>query len=355
MAKIPRLLATSILIFLSRNRVDAVCFRSNMVQMQLLCTYLGAVVLNLKIDLEISEPVNFGSGDHQYLVQKAAVKGGSSKVDHPFTYSSRDTPQEAIKYPHSKHRDAANTYAVQISEDVITNEGSMAAPSPFEDVSIRRGFIVKVFIVLSVQLLITIAVVSVFLFCEPVRNWVISVPWFMFSLFPAVMVVIIVLACCRDIRRQVPANYILLSMTHVSVSLCVLLSELTAVSASSTFKADEILWAAGATTVVTLALTLFALQTKWDFTMLNGVLFVLLVVLMIYGIIAIVIRSYWVHLVYALLGTLIFSMYLVMDVQMMVGGRYHYEVDPEEYIFAALNIYVDIINLFIFILDLIVR
>lgn len=56
------------------------------------------------------------------------------------------------------------------------------------------------------------------------------------------------------------------SMTHVSVSLCVLLSEcvrtVTAVSASSTFKADEILWAAGATTVVTLALTLFALQTK---------------------------------------------------------------------------------------------
>ncbi|XP_035294078.1 protein lifeguard 2 [Cricetulus griseus] len=302
----------------------------------------------MKIDLEISEPVNFGSGDHQYLVQKAAVKGGSSKVDHPFTYSSRDTPQEAIKYPHSKHRDAANTYAVQISEDVITNEGSMAAPSPFEDVSIRRGFIVKVFIVLSVQLLITIAVVSVFLFCEPVRNWVISVPWFMFSLFPAVMVVIIVLACCRDIRRQVPANYILLA-------LFTLLEGLLLGSMSVTFKADEILWAAGATTVVTLALTLFALQTKWDFTMLNGVLFVLLVVLMIYGIIAIVIRSYWVHLVYALLGTLIFSMYLVMDVQMMVGGRYHYEVDPEEYIFAALNIYVDIINLFIFILDLIVR
>jgi FtsH-binding integral membrane protein len=47
--------------------------------------------------------------------------------------------------------------------------------------------------------------------------------------------------------------------------------------------------------------------------------------------------------------------YLVMDVQMMVGGRYHYEINPEEYIFAALNIYVDIISLFIFILDLIGR
>lgn len=44
-----------------------------------------------------------------------------------------------------------------------------------------------------------------------------------------------------------------------------------------------------------------------------------------------------------------------MDVQMMVGGHYHYVIDPEEYIFAALNIYVDIISLFVFILDLIGR
>lgn len=47
--------------------------------------------------------------------------------------------------------------------------------------------------------------------------------------------------------------------------------------------------------------------------------------------------------------------YLVMDVQMMVGGYYRYVIDPEEYIFAALNIYVDIISLFAFILDLIGR
>lgn len=84
-------------------------------------------------------------------------------------------------------------------------------------------------------------------------------------------------------------------------------------------------------------------------------LFVFTSVLVIYGIVTLVVRSYWLHLVYSALGTLLFSMYLVMDVQMMVGGRYHYEIDPEEYIFAALNIYVDIINLFIFILDLIGR
>nr|XP_035969087.1 protein lifeguard 2-like [Halichoerus grypus] len=120
------------------------------------------------------------------------------------------------------------------------------------------------------------------------------------------------------------------------------------------YNAEEVLWATAATAVVTLSLTLFALQTKWDFTMLNGMLFVLLFVLIIYGILLLFIRSYWLHLLYAGLGTIIFSLYLVMDVQLMVGGRHHHsDLHPEEYIFAALNIYLDIINLFLFILQLI--
>lgn len=56
------------------------------------------------------------------------------------------------------------------------------------------------------------------------------------------------------------------SLPHTPVLLCTLFSEcvgtVTTVSASSFYKAEEILWAAGATTIVTLALTLFALQTK---------------------------------------------------------------------------------------------
>lgn len=92
-----------------------------------------------KIDLEVSEPINFSSGDHQHLVQKAAIKSGHSKGDQPFTYSSRNTPQEAIKYPRSKQRDAANTYAVQISDDVISEETITGPPGPFQDMSVRKG------------------------------------------------------------------------------------------------------------------------------------------------------------------------------------------------------------------------
>ena len=45
--------------------------------------------------------------------------------------------------------------------------------------------------------------------------------------------------------------------------------------------------------------------------------------------------------------------YLVYDTQIMMGGGKMYSISPEEYIFAALNLYLDIVNLFLYILQLI--
>ena len=49
-------------------------------------------------------------------------------------------------------------------------------------------------------------------------------------------------------------------------------------------------------------------------------------------------------------GAVVFSLYLVYDTQLMMGGKHKYSLSPEEYIFAALNIYLDVINLFMYIL-----
>lgn len=56
---------------------------------------------------------------------------------------------------------------------------------------------------------------------------------------------------------------------------------------------------------------------------------------------------------YGSAGALIFSMYIVYDTQMMMGGSHKYSISPEEYVFAALNLYLDIINLFLYILMII--
>ena len=37
--------------------------------------------------------------------------------------------------------------------------------------------------------------------------------------------------------------------------------------------------------------------------------------------------------------------YIVYDVQMLMGGEHQHKVSPDEYVFAAVAIYLDIINL----------
>lgn len=65
--------------------------------------------------------------------------------------------------------------------------------------------------------------------------------------------------------------------------------------------------AAGITAVVCLALTMFALQTKWDFTILGGALFVGVIILFVFGIIVAFIPGKTAQIAYASAGALLFS------------------------------------------------
>merc|ERR1719483_181379 len=109
------------------------------------------------------------------------------------------------------------------------------------------------------------------------------------------------------------------------------------------YDVDAVILAVGITAAVTLGLTVFAFQTKIDFTVLGGILFTFLLILIIAGIVmAILPFSRWSMIGYASAGALLFSFYIIYDTQMMMGGKHKYSVSPEEYIFAALNLYLDI-------------
>jgi FtsH-binding integral membrane protein len=106
------------------------------------------------------------------------------------------------------------------------------------------------------------------------------------------------------------------------------------------------------TAVVCIGLTLFATQTKIDFTPYSGVMFVAVLILMVMGMVLMFFRIPWLQTVYAGAGALIFSIYLVIDTQMIVGGSHKNQFSPEEYIFGAITLYTDIINIFLFLLQL---
>ena len=113
----------------------------------------------------------------------------------------------------------------------------------------------------------------------------------------------------------------------------------------SFYKASTVLQALLITLGVFIALTLFACQTKYDFTSWMPYLFGGLWFLILFGFVGIFFRSSTMELVYGGVGSLIFCGYILVDTQLVMR---HYHVEEE--IAAAIALYLDIINLFLMIL-----
>ncbi|XP_061871640.1 protein lifeguard 2 [Colius striatus] len=217
----------------------------------------------------------------------------------------------------------------------------------WDDRNVRRVFIRKVYSILLVQLLVTVVIVAFFTFCEPVKGYIQTHSAWYWASYAVFFVTYLILACCSGPRRYFPWNLILLSIFTLSMAY------LTGML-SSYYNTKSVLLCLGITALVCFSVMIFSFQTKFDFTSCQGVLFVMLMVLFFGGIILAVVLPYqyvpWLHGIYALLGAIIFTMFLALDTQMLMGNR-RYSLSPEEYIFGALNIYLDIIYIFSFFLQ----
>ena len=108
----------------------------------------------------------------------------------------------------------------------------------------------------------------------------------------------------------------------------------------------------GLTAALCLGLTLFSFQTKWDFTGWEIYLFAASWMLFCFGLVSIFFLAKgmpMMNLVYSGLVGLLFAIFLVIDTQKLMGGK-KYSISPEEHIYAALQLYLDIVYIFLAIL-----
>uniref|UniRef100_S4RBK3 Glutamate receptor, ionotropic, N-methyl D-aspartate-associated protein 1b (glutamate binding) n=1 Tax=Petromyzon marinus TaxID=7757 RepID=S4RBK3_PETMA len=201
--------------------------------------------------------------------------------------------------------------------------------SDWTDKTVRRAFIRKVYLVLTAQL----------------PTYVKSTPGLYYASYAVFFVCLIALSCCGEFRRKHPWNIITLSILTLCMSYMVGMI-------ATFYEADAVVMAMGITVAVCVAVILFSMQTKYDFTSCNGVLLVMLVVLMLFSILCIILRNHILNIVYGALGALLFTVFLAVDTQLLMGNH-KYALSPEEYIFAALNLYTDVINIFLYILMII--
>lgn len=115
----------------------------------------------------------------------------------------------------------------------------------------------------------------------------------------------------------------------------------------ATSGANVVINALGTTTFVFAGLALYAAKTKRDLSFLGGMLMAALLALIAISIFSI----FWPlsstgMMAYSFIGILVFSGYVLFDINRMK----HYGVSPEEVPLMALNLYLDFINLFLYIL-----
>lgn len=246
--------------------------------------------------------------------------------------------------PNNQHQGSGGFWSNQKIDFGITDDKLITTEL---DVSIRHAFVRKVYGILSIQLLITFGMALVFNVWDAAGYWLRRHWWLSLIAVGFSLVCIIVLTCVPGVARSHPLNLILLFL--IAVSFGVILGFACVAVSTSSFAI-----AAGITAAVSISLSIFACQTKWDFTGCGVFVFVSVIVLMIFGFMMIFIRNRIAQLVYASLGALLFSFYMVYDTQQIVGGKHRkFQYSIDDYTFAALTLYMDVINLFMFILTLV--
>ncbi|XP_077993863.1 protein lifeguard 2-like [Glandiceps talaboti] len=227
----------------------------------------------------------------------------------------------------------------------VDEEGGFSAADTFSDKTVRRTFIRKVYITLTIQLLVTFGIVCIFTFVPEVKTWVQANTGFYIASYVVFLVVYIILACVVSLRRRHPINIIMLGILTLS------LSYMTGTIASY-YDSKAVVICIFITLGVCIGVTIFCMQTKFDFTKLIGVAFMLGLALLLFGFLSI---FTWRNISDTLIGfvaALLFVLWLAIDTQMILGGK-KFEYSPEEYVFAAMNLYIDIVYIFLIILALV--
>jgi len=203
-------------------------------------------------------------------------------------------------------------------------------------IDIRMAFIRKVYAILTVQLAATAIFSSISFFNYNFKNWIQGNAWMMWlSIFGSLLFLVLTLWK----SRSYPMNLFFLSgfTFFEAYSIAVIVSF---------YQAPVVLEAVLISLGIFIALTLFACQTKYDFTGWQPWLFGILSGVIVFGFVSLLFPvNNTVDLFYSGAVALLFSAYILVDTQLIMR-KFH----VEEEIAAAISLYLDLLNLFLAIL-----
>jgi len=235
-------------------------------------------------------------------------------------------------------------------DDIESGHHSEAIPglhpekSQLYEKEMRRGFIRKVYGLLSIELMATVAICCLCMFSEGVRTFTIAhgLAIQLITFIPMLLILI----CLFYVKDQYPLNLCCLSMFVLLMSwgigaVCAIYYENGA--------GDIVLMAFALTCILFVTLSIFTFQSKIDFSFLGMGLFACLWILIIWGFVN-AIFGFRATFLYSLFGAIIFCLFIIYDTYRL-GNKY----SVDDYIIASIELYLDFINLFLYLLQLLTK
>ncbi|KAL5702201.1 Protein LIFEGUARD 4 [Ranunculus cassubicifolius] len=228
--------------------------------------------------------------------------------------------------------------------DIEAGRPGQLYPNMMEDPQLRWGFIRKVYAILSVQLLLTVAVCALVYCYHPIKIWFKTSPAALPVYIVGILLPFILMIPLFLYHKKHPLNLVLLGLFTLAISFMVGLGV-------SYTKGGIILEAAILTAVVAVSLTAYtfwAAKRGKDFSFLGPILFCSVMVLFMFGLIQIFFPLGPLgRMIYGAIGAIIFSGYIVYDTDNLIK-----RMSYDEYVLASVSLYLDILNLFLMLLEM---
>lgn len=216
---------------------------------------------------------------------------------------------------------------------------------------VRLGFIRKVYGIVAAQISLTAAVACICVYA-PIGERLVQfavgnrIGWQVGMILPTFLC----LMALTFYKKQHPLNMWVLGIFTLILSLDV---GIVCARLASVGLGVVVVQASMITAALFLGLTIYAFTSKRDFSFLGATLFPCLFALTIYGLVSMFVpsmRTGLMGLLYSFGGALIFCGYIVFDT-----FRVLQVLGPDDYIEAAIQLYLDIINLFMYVLQLLLK
>lgn len=230
-------------------------------------------------------------------------------------------------------------------EEMSQNDSQAIAEQERISNTIYKSFLVKVYGILSVQLLITLF--FIFLFQkDSIKSYFLQRPIFTFFLLLLSVIgffsVLFLITANENLGRKVPQNYLILLIITLCMSF---ICGLFAIS----YSFQIVFFVVLLTIISSVVITMYAYSTDKDYSYIRALFAVLISQFGGFILMVFILNITTLKMVCCLVATLIFGIYLVYDTQVILK-KYGEVYSVDDYIFASLQIYIDIVRLFLIIL-----